>query len=53
MFNYFDLDIIPTFLSRFKVDKILAIGLSNELIINEVISFCIENESLLYCFKPY
>lgn len=52
MFNYFDLDIIPTFLSRFKVDKILAIGLSNEFIMKEVISFCVENESLLYAIDP-
>lgn len=30
MFNFFDLDIIPTFLSMFKVENVLVIGLSNE-----------------------
>ena len=48
MFNFFKLDIIPTFLSKFKVEKVLLIGLSNENIINEVISFCIENYSILF-----
>lgn len=48
MFNFFDLKIIPIFLSRFKVEKVVVIGLSNVNIIEEVISFCIENDSLLY-----
>ena len=52
MFNYFDLDIIPAFLSRFNADKILVIGLSNEHIMTEVITFCVENESLLYSIDP-
>ena len=42
MFNFFDLDIIPTFLSRFNVGKILVIGLSNEVIINEIVNYCID-----------
>ena len=48
MFNFFDLDIIPTFLSRFKVEKILVIGFSNKLIKEEIITFFINNECLLY-----
>lgn len=48
MFNFFDLNIIPTFLSSFGVEKILVIGLSNELIMDEVISFCIDNTAFLY-----
>lgn len=48
MFNFFKLNIIPTFLSKFKVEKVLLIGLSNENILNEVISFCIENNSILF-----
>lgn len=48
MFNFFDLSIIPTFLSRFKVKKILIIGLSNERILNEIIPYYIDNECLLY-----
>jgi len=47
MFKFFDVDIIPTFLSRFKVKKVLAIGLSNKLIANEIIGFCINNQALL------
>ena len=51
MFNYFDLSIIPTFLSRFKVEKILAIGLSNELILDEIISYC-NKSTTLYAIDP-
>lgn len=47
MFNFFDLNIIPTFLSRFKVNKVLAIGLSNKEIINGVLEYCIDNETSL------
>ena len=43
MFNFFELCIIPTFLSRFEVENVLAIGLSNELLMNEIISYCINN----------
>lgn len=52
MFNFFDLSIIPTFLTNFKVTKIVAIGLSNEEIINEIISFCIEQNPTLYAIDP-
>ena len=52
MFNYFDLSVIPTFLSRFKVEKILAIGLSNELIMDEIISFLKDNNCFLYAIDP-
>lgn len=48
MFNFFELCIIPTFLSRFDVEKVLAIGLSNELLMNEIISYCISNNYSLY-----
>ena len=47
MFNFFDLNIIPTFLSRFNVDKILAIGLSNKEIINLILDYCSENSTSL------
>lgn len=47
MFNFFKLDIIPTFLSKFKVEKVLLIGSFNESIINEIISFCMDNNTLL------
>ena len=52
MYNFFDLSIIPTFLSRFKVRKVLAIGLSNELIMNKIISFCFDNNCLFYSIDP-
>lgn len=52
MFNFFDLDIIPTFLTNFKVTKIVAIGLSNEDIIDEILSFCIEQNPTLYAIDP-
>ncbi|WP_295613110.1 hypothetical protein [uncultured Methanobrevibacter sp.] len=48
MFNFFELCIIPTFLSRFEVKKVLVIGLSNELLMNEIISYCINNHYSLY-----
>ncbi|WP_406532114.1 hypothetical protein [Methanobrevibacter sp.] len=48
MFNFLDLGIIPTFLSRFEVEKVLVIGLSNNSILDELITFCIDNHSLLY-----
>ena len=48
MFNLFDLKVIPMFLGKFKVKNIVVIGLSNEIIINEILSFSIENDLLLY-----
>ena len=47
MFNFFDLKMIPTFLSRFKVENVLIIGLSNELIIKNIFSFCEDNNCSL------
>ena len=52
MFNFFDLSIIPTFLTDFNVTKIVAIGLSNEAIIDEIISFCIKQNPTLYAIDP-
>lgn len=51
MFNYFNLSIIQTFLTRFKAEKILAIGLSNELILDEIISYC-NKSTTIYAIDP-
>lgn len=48
MFNFFDLDVIPTLLGRFKVKRVLIIGLSNKTIMEELFPFFIENKCLLY-----
>lgn len=47
MFNFLDLNIIPTFLSRFKINKVVAIGLSNKEIINGVLDYCVDNDASL------
>lgn len=52
MINFFELNVIQRFLDRYNVEKVLLIGLSNEKIINEVISYCITNNSLLYAIDP-
>ena len=48
MYNFFELGIIPTFLSGFEVKKVLMIGLTNETILNEILSYCINNNAELY-----
>ena len=48
MFNFFDLNIIHTFLSRFNAKKILLIGLSNKTILNKLILYCMDTNCTLY-----
>lgn len=48
MLNFFDSNIIPMILSRFKVERVLVIGLSNKLIMDEILSFYLNNKCSLY-----
>ena len=48
MYNFFELSIMPEFLSGFKVKTVLLIGLSNETILDEILSYCNNNKIVLY-----
>lgn len=47
MFNNYELNIIPI-LNRFNVKKVLLIGLSNETILNKLLTYYIKNDEMLY-----
>lgn len=45
MYNYYDLDILPIILNRFKVHNIVICGMDDEITVNRIIEYCELNES--------